>query len=292
MKILVVGAGIMGSGISQVLALNNHNVILGDVDESLLKTSIDAIKEGPYGLIRLVEKGKLKEDEVVKVLSRIKTSVDYSNNCEDVELVIEAVTENPQVKKNVFNKLDKMCPEKTIFVSNTSSILISELATSVKRKDRFAGMHWFNPAPIMPLIEVVKGPLTSEQTLSFIVELSKSLGKTPIIVNDSPGFYTTRFIIATLLEAIRMFEEGIAGIKEIDEMTKLGYRHPMGPFELMDLIGLDTVLHISEYLYENLGKEQFKPPITLKKLVLSGYLGDPKVKRGSKGGWYSFYIRS
>jgi 3-hydroxybutyryl-CoA dehydrogenase len=292
MKILVVGAGIMGSGISQVLALNNHNVILGDVDESLLKTSIDAIKEGPYGLIRLVEKGKLKEDEVVKVLSKIKTSVDYSNNCEDVELVIEAVTENPQVKKNVFNKLDKMCPEKTIFVSNTSSILISELATSVKRKDRFAGMHWFNPAPIMPLIEVVKGPLTSEQTLSFIVELSKSLGKTPIIVNDSPGFYTTRFIIATLLEAIRMFEEGIAGIKEIDEMTKLGYRHPMGPFELMDLIGLDTVLHISEYLYENLGKEQFKPPITLKKLVLSGYLGDPKVKRGSKGGWYSFYIRS
>jgi len=196
-----------------------------------------------------------------------------------------------ELKKKVFKILDEKCPEKTVFTSNTSSIMIAELASAVKRKDKFAGMHWFNPAPVMPLIEVVRGPLTSKETMNLVVDLSRKLGKTPIEVKDGPGFYTTRFITAYLFEAVRIFEEGIADVESIDEMTKLAFRHPMGPFELMDLIGLDTVLHIGEYIYGITREPQYKPPITLRKLVLSGYLGDPKYKTESKGGWRTYYVR-
>lgn len=203
--------------------------------------------------------------------------------------MIEAVPEDVEVKRRVFAELDVRCPERTVFATNTSSIMVSELAAAVGRKDRFVGMHWFNPAPVMPLVEVVRGPLTSDETYRLILELARRLGKVPIGVNDGPGFYTTRFVIAYLYEAIRIFEDGVAGIREIDEMTKLAYRHPMGPFELMDLIGLDTVLHIGEYLHSRLGEPQFRPPLTLRKLVYSGYLGDPRVKAGSRGGWYHYF---
>jgi len=285
----VVGAGIMGRGIAQTCAQVGYTVHLLDVEIGLLEKALKLIKEGPFGLATLVEKGKLKEEQVTEIISRIKTTTDYGEFCKEVDFVIEAVPEDVELKKKVFKILDEKCPEKTVLTSNTSSIMIAELATAVKRKDKFAGMHWFNPAPIMPLIEVVKGPLTSEETLKLVMDLSRRLGKIPIEVKDGPGFYTTRFITAYLFEAIRIFEEGIADIESIDEMTKLAFRHPMGPFELMDLIGLDTVLHIGEYIYGLTGEPQYKPPLTLRKLVLSEYLGDPKYKVGSKGGWRTYF---
>jgi len=285
----VVGAGIMGRGIAQTCAQAGYTVHLLDVEIGLLEKALKLIKEGPFGLATLVEKGKLKEEQVTEIISRIKTTTDYSEFCKDVDFIIEAVPEDVELKKKVFKILDEKSPEKTVLTSNTSSIMITELATVLKRKDKFAGMHWFNPAPVMPLIEVVRGPLTLEETLKLVMDLSRRLGKIPIEVNDGPGFYTTRFITAYLFEAIRIFEEGIADIEGIDEMTKLAFRHPMGPFELMDLIGLDTVLHIGEYIYGLTGELQYKPPLTLRKLVLSGYLGDPKYKVGSKGGWRTYF---
>jgi len=285
----VVGAGTMGHGIAQTCIQSGYHVYLIDVDRAILERALKLIREGPFGLLRLVEKGKLKEDEVDNLISRIKITTDYNEFCKDVDVIIEAVPENVELKKKIFSLLDEKCPEETVFTSNTSGIMIAELAEAVKRKDKFAGMHWFNPAPVMPLIEVVRGPLTSDETINLIIELSKKLGKTPVEVKDGPGFYTTRFITAYLYEAIRLFEAGIADIKSIDEMTKLAFRHPMGPFELMDLIGLDTVLHIGEYIYNVTGEPRYKPPLTLRKLVLSGYLGDPRYKPKSRGGWRQYF---
>jgi 3-hydroxybutyryl-CoA dehydrogenase len=285
----VVGAGIMGQGIAQTCAQAGYVVHLVDVEKGLLDRALKLIRDGSFGLMSLVNKGKLKGEQVKEVMDRIKTTTDYDEFSREIDFVIEAVTEDPDLKKKVFKILDEKCKEKAVFTSNTSSIMITELATAVKRKDKFAGMHWFNPAPVMPLIEVVRGSLTSEETLKLVIDLSIRLGKTPIEVRDGPGFYTTRFITAFLFEAIKIFEEGIADVKSIDEMTKLAFRHPMGPFELMDLIGLDTVLHIGEYIYCLTGEPQYKPPLTLRKFVLSGYLGDPKYKVGSKGGWRTYF---
>ncbi|MGQ9624898.1 MAG: 3-hydroxyacyl-CoA dehydrogenase NAD-binding domain-containing protein [Candidatus Bathycorpusculaceae bacterium] len=285
----VVGAGIMGRGIAQTCAQTGYVVHLIDVERGFLEKALKLIKEGPFGLAALVEKGKLKENQIDEIMNNIKITTDYNEFCRDVDIIIEAVPEDAELKKKVFKTLDEKCLEKTVFTSNTSGIMITELATAVKRKDKFAGMHWFNPAPVMPLIEVVRGSLTSEETLNLVIALSRKLGKTPTEVKDAPGFYTTRFITAYLFEAIRLFESGIADTESIDEMTKLAFRHPMGPFELMDLIGLDTMLHIGEYIYSITKEPQYKPPLTLRKLVLSEYIGDPKYKMGSKGGWRTYY---
>lgn len=287
-RIGVIGAGTMGHGIAQTCILAGYTVLLLDVDKSFLEKALKMIREGPFGLMKLVERGKLNVDSIKDVMGRIKTTVDHDEFCEDLDVLIEAVPEDPELKKKILKVLDEKCPEKTVFASNTSGIMITELAAAVKRKDKFVGMHWFNPAPVMPLIEVVKGSLTSNETIELVFELSKKLGKTPIKVKDGPGFYTTRFITAYLFEAIRIFEAGIAEINDLDEMTKLAFRHPMGPFELMDLIGLDTMLHIGEYMYSITREPQYKPPLALRKLVLSGYIGDARFKPGSKGGWFDY----
>lgn len=285
----VIGAGTMGHGIAQTCSQAGYAVYLTDVDTNILEKALRSIREGPFGLMKLVEKGKLSQDQVDTVMGRIKTTTNYDEFCKNIGVAIEAVPEDPELKKKIFRILDEKCPEKTVFASNTSGIMITELATAVKRKDRFVGMHWFNPSPVMPLIEVVAGPLTSDETLNLIIELSKKLGKTPIKVKDGPGFYTTRFITAYLFEAIRIFEEGLTDIKGIDDMTKLAFRHPMGPFELMDLIGLDTMLHIGEYIYSLTSEPQHKPPLLLRKLVLSGYIGEARFKPGSRGGWLDYF---
>ena len=285
----VVGAGTMGHGIAQTCVQAGYIVYLIDVDRDILEKGLRLIREGPFGLMKLVEKGKLSPNQVDETMKRIKATIDYDEFSENVNIVIEAVPENPELKKKILRLLDEKCPEKTVFASNTSGIMITELATAVKRKDRFVGMHWFNPAPVMPLIEVVRGSLTSDETFNLTFELSKKLGKIPIEAKDGPGFYTTRFITAYLFEAIRLFEAGLADIKDIDEMTKLAFRHPLGPFELMDLIGLDTMLHIGEYIYSVTWEPQYKPPLVLRKLVLSGYIGDPRFKPGSRGGWRDYF---
>ena len=284
----VIGAGVMGSGIAQVLARTGYHVVLVDISEELLKKALEKIEKGPFGLMRLVEKGKLTEEEVKNIMERIHPTINI-NEVKDCDFIIEAVPENPELKKEIFKKLDSICKEECIFASNTSSILITDLASAVERKEKVIGMHWFNPAPIMKLIEVVRGALTSDETYNLTVRLAEKCGKTPVEAKDTPGFFTTRFILILTNEAVRMFERGIAGIKEIDTMAKLGFGFPMGPFELMDLVGLDTILHISNYIYNETGEEIFKPPITLKKLVLSGYIGNKKIKTGSKGGWYDYY---
>ncbi len=286
-RIGVVGAGVMGHGIAQVAA-RFYNVVLVDVSEDVLKKALELIEKGPFGLMKLVEKGKMSEEEVKEILGRIETSTSLES-LKDCDVIIEAVPEEPELKMRIFSQLDEICKEDCVFASNTSGIMISYLATSVKRKDRFVGMHWFNPAPVMKLIEVVRGALTSDETFELIVELSKKFGKIPVEASDVPGFFTTRYIVSWMNEAIRLFERGIAGIKEIDTMSKLAFGFPMGPFELMDLVGLDTALHICDYLYSETGEEQFVAPVTLKKLVLSGYIGDEKLKPGSKGGWYRYY---
>lgn len=281
----VVGAGVMGHGIAQVAARTGYDVVMVDISEDVLKKAMEMIESGPFGLKRLVEKGKMSEDEAKAVLSRIKTSTSLES-LKDADFVIEAVTEKADLKKKIFADLDRICKPETIIASNTSAIMITDLATAVERKDKFIGMHWFNPAPVMKLIEIIRGALTSDETFNLTVELSKKFGKIPIEAGDGPGFFTTRFINSWLVEAVRLFEMGIGGIKEIDEMCKLAFGFPMGPFELMDLVGLDTMLHIAEYLYEETQEKHYAPPITLKKLVLSGYVGR---KPGSKGGWYEFY---
>lgn len=280
----VVGAGVMGHGIAQVAA-RHYDVVMVDVSDEVLKKAIELIESGPFGLKRLVEKGKMSEDEAKAVMGRIKTSTSLES-LKDADFVIEAVTENADLKKKIFAELDKICKPETIIASNTSAIMISDLATAVERKDKFIGMHWFNPAPVMKLIEVIRGAMTSDETFNLTVELSKKMGKIPIEAGDGPGFFTTRFINSWLVEAIRLFEIGVGGIKEIDEMCKLAFGFPMGPFELMDLIGLDTVLHIAEYMYDETKEKHYAPPVTLKKLVYSGYIGR---KPGSKGGWYEYY---
>ena len=287
-KIGIVGAGVMGSGITQVFARSGYEVMLVDISEEILDNALKQIEKGSFGLVKLVEKGKMDANTVKKVMSRIKTSI-ILDDLREYDFVIEAVSENPSLKKNVFKKLDSICKEECIFASNTSSILITDLASSVERKDRFIGMHWFNPAPVMKLVEIVRGALTSDETYELTIKLAEKCGKIPVEANDVPGFFTTRFILVFTNEAVKLFEKGVAGIKEIDTMSKLGFGFPMGPFELMDLIGLDTIMHISEYLYQETGEVIFKTPLTLKKLVLSGYVGNKKIKPNSKGGWYDFY---
>lgn len=285
----MVGAGTMGHGIAQTCTQTGYVVYLTDVDRNILEKALRLIREGPFGLMKLVEKGGLNPDQVDEIMGRIKTTTDHNEFCKDVDVVIEAVPEDSELKKKILRSLDEKCPEKTVLASNTSGIMVTELAAAVKRKDRFVGMHWFNPPSVMPLIEVVRGSLTSDETFNIVIELSKKLGKTPIEAKDGPGFYTTRFITAYLFEAIRLFEAGVADIRGIDEMTTLAFRHPMGPFELMDLIGLDTMLHIGEYIYSVTWEPQFRPPLFLRKLVLSGYIGDSRFKPGSRGGWRDYF---
>ncbi len=287
-KIGVIGAGVMGHGIAMAFATNGYSVILIDVSEKLLNKAMEQIADGRYGLQRLVEKGKISGEEKERTLSRIKPTLDFSD-LYSADLIIEAVPENISIKGDILSRAGKMSKKEAIIASNTSGIMISELSKYVSVPERFLGMHWFNPPQIMKLIEIVRGPETSPGTVKTIEDLSRSISKVPVVVNDSPGFFTTRFINAWLVEAYRQFELGIAGIKEIDTMSKLAFGFPMGPFELSDLIGLDTIMHISDYMYQETKNPAYAAPTVLKKLVHSGYVGK---KPGSKGGWYDYYFPS
>ena len=285
-KIAILGAGIMGTGIAEVCARAGYEVIFRDISEELVERAYERIKKS---LNRAVERGKISREDADAALSRINGTTDLKEAVKDADIVIEAVPEIMDLKKKIFKEIDEICPEHTIFASNTSSLMITELASATKRPDKFIGMHWFNPAPVMKLIEIIPGILTSEETYNLIVEFSKKLGKIPIKAKDGPGFFTTRFLAYYLAEAVRLLEEGVAGVKEIDDMVKLGFNWPMGPFELMDFIGLDTTYHILEYIYGEIGNPAYKPPLLLKKLVTAGFIGHPKQKPGSKGGFYEYF---
>ena len=284
-KVGVIGSGVMGHGIAVTFARHGYQVIMNDISEDFLRKGMDSIVSGRFGLQKQVEKGRMTEADLKQTVSRISTSTDIQS-LSDCGLIVEAVTEDLKVKGGIFSRLDSICGRETVFASNTSGIRISDLTSFVKRGDRFVGMHWFNPPQVMQLVEVVRGPQTSEETLKLVVSVSEKMGKIPITVNDGPGFFTTRFINSWSMEAYRLFDLGIAGIREIDQMSKLAFGFPMGPFELGDLIGLDTMLHIAEYMFRETGNAAYAPTPALEKLVHEGYLGK---KAGSRGGWYDYY---
>ena len=281
-KIAVLGTGLMGSGIAQVCAQAGFEVIMRDIEDRFVDNGFQNIRKS---LQRFVKAGKLEEGEIEKIINRIKGTTDLRKATE-ADLVIEAIPEDIALKKRTFKELDELCPSHTILASNTSGLMITDIASATNRLDKVIGMHWFNPPPMMKLIEIVRGALTSDDTYETVRDLSIKLGKEPVPANDGPGFFTTRYISFYLAEAIRLFEGGVAGIAEIDEMCKLGFNWRMGPIELADFIGLDTNLHILEYMHEETGDPRCAPPLILKKLVKSGYLGK---KPGSKGGFYEYF---
>jgi 3-hydroxybutyryl-CoA dehydrogenase len=268
-QISVIGTGTMGRGIAYLSAVAGYDTVIHDVDTGAL----DAAKANIESTLRKgVEKGKVDPAAAEAASRRIQLASDLEPAVRQADLIIEAVPEDLDLKQNLFSQADVFCGEETILASNTSSISITLLAGSVERRDRFAGMHFFNPPHAMKLIEIVRGERTSDDTIEQIREVALRMGKEPVIVRDTPGFATSRLGIAIGLEAMRMLEDNVASAEDIDRAMELGYNHPMGPLRLSDLVGLDVRLGIAEYLAANLGP-RFEPPEILRRMVREGKLG-------------------
>lgn len=273
--IAVIGTGTMGRGIAYLAAVAGYDTVLHDADAAALDAARESIEST---LAKGIEKKKVSADDAHAAIERLQMVGDLEPAVRDADLIIEAVPEDFDLKKNLFAQTDLFCAEEAILASNTSSISISKLAGNVERRDRFVGMHFFNPPHAMKLIELVRGERTSDATLESVREVAEKMGKTPIVVSDSPGFATSRLGVAIGLEAMRMLEEGVASAADIDRAMELGYNHPMGPLRLTDLVGLDVRLGIAEYLAETLGP-RFEPPQILREMVKEGKLGK-KTGRG------------
>lgn len=268
-QIAVVGSGTMGRGIAYLAAVAGYDTIVHDVEPGAL----DAARAAIDSMLRKgVEKGKISEDGARSALALLQTVPDLEPAIRNADLIVEAVPEEVQLKRDLFAQADLFCAEEAILASNTSSISITALASSVERRDRFVGMHFFNPPHAMKLIEIVRGERTSDATIDEVRGVAQKMGKQPILVRDSPGFATSRLGVAIGLEAIRMLEEGVATAEDIDRAMELGYNHPMGPLRLTDLVGLDVRLQIAEYLASKLGS-RFEPPELLRQMVKDGKLG-------------------
>lgn len=265
----VVGAGIMGSGIAQLCAQSGYNIVLSEVNDALLQKGLGSINAR---LTRDVEKGKISVQDKETIISRIKGTVNITD-FSPCDIVIEAVVENIQAKKEVFRKLDEVCPQHTILATNTSVLSVIEISTATKRMDKVLGLHFFNPAPVMKLLEVVKTLITSDETVEICKNFGRSLGKSVVVVKDIPGFIVNRLSIAFDLIAIRMLEQGVATKEDIDSAVKLGLNHPVGPFELADMAGLDTLYNIACDLHAKLNEPVYAPPVLLQKMVAAGWLG-------------------
>lgn len=268
-SISILGTGTMGRGIAYLSAVAGYDTVMFDADAAALDTARGAVESI---LRKGVEKGKVAETAAAEAMQRIHLIPELEPAVSGADLIIEAVPESLDLKKDLFAQADLFCSEETILASNTSSISITQLAGNVERREQFVGMHFFNPPHLMKLIEIVRGERTSDATVATVREVAEKMGKTPIVVRDSPGFATSRLGVAIGLEAIRMLEEGVASAEDIDRAMELGYNHPMGPLRLTDLVGLDVRLGIAEYLAATLGP-RFEPPQLLRDLVAQGKLG-------------------
>lgn len=268
-EIAVIGAGLMGSGIAQVAAQSGFSVWMTDIDQVRLEAGLSLITRS---LERLVKAGKLTEEAKGETLARLKVSIQVEEAARNADVVIEAVPENLELKRHVFRQLDAVCRPGAILASNTSELSITAIAAATGRPGKVIGMHWFNPPPVMRLIEIVNGVDTAPETTEAIRELSRRLGKETVVVKDAQGFVTSRVLAAHLMESMRVLEEGVATAEDLDKAVRLGLNYPMGPLELADYVGLDTLLFASEGMAEAYG-DRFRPPQILRKLVEAGHLG-------------------
>uniref|UniRef100_A0AAR2J7T6 Hydroxyacyl-coenzyme A dehydrogenase, mitochondrial n=2 Tax=Pygocentrus nattereri TaxID=42514 RepID=A0AAR2J7T6_PYGNA len=274
--VTVIGGGLMGSGIAQVAAVTGHSVVLVDTSEDILKNSAKNIQGSLKRVVKkkFADKPEAGEEFVQKVMNNISTSTDAASVVQKTDLVVEAIVENLKVKQALFSTLDKVAPAHTIFVSNTSSLPIADIASSTARLDRFGGLHFFNPVPMMKLVEVIKAAGTSQQTFDALLDFTKALGKHPVSCKDTPGFIVNRLLVPYMLEAVRLYERGHGSKEDIDVAMKLGAGYPMGPFELLDYVGLDTSKFIIDGWYEKEPENPlFAPSPLLNKLVAEGKLG-------------------
>jgi 3-hydroxybutyryl-CoA dehydrogenase len=278
-KIMVNGAGQMGTGLAQVCAQAGYDVILNDLKAEFVERGLGVIQKN---LTRNVDKGRITVEQRQEIIARLTTSTDL-NDAGNVDLVIEAAVENMEIKTNIFTQLDKIAPAHTILASNTSSLPITEIAAATNRPEKVIGMHFMNPVPVMKLVEIIRGLATANEVYQVIEDMTKTLGKVPVEVNDFPGFVSNRILMPMINEAIYTLYEGVATKEAIDEVMKLGMNHPMGPLTLADFIGLDTCLYIMETLHQGFGDDKYRPCPLLRKYVKAGWLG-----KKSGRGFYNY----
>jgi 3-hydroxybutyryl-CoA dehydrogenase len=280
-KLGVVGAGTMGNGIAQLAAQIGCDVVMRDIEDSFVERGLKSIDKF---LSKSVEKGKIQAGDKDAIMGRIKGTTNMAD-LKDVDFVVEAVLEDLDLKKSVFKELDSLCRPEVILTSNTSSMSITEIAAATNRPDKVCGMHFFNPVPLMRLVEIIRGYATTDETMAVATDLAKKMGKVTVEVKkDSPGFIVNRIMVPHFIEAIKMVEEGVASIEDIDTAVKNGLNYPMGPFELMDLTGIDIAYFVNEYFYKELNKEsKWVSPNLLKTMIRANRLG-----RKTRGGWYEY----
>lgn len=279
MKVFLAGCGTMGSGIAQTFAVNGHEVVMFDRTMEIVDRGYAMVEKQ---LKRQEERGRMTAEEVGAALQRLSRSVDLKDAA-DASLVLEAIYEEMSAKRELFEALDVICAPDCLFGSNTSSLSITEMANGLQHEEKFLGIHFFNPAPVMKLVEIIRGDATSDETMDAALDLVRSIGKEPVICRESPGFIVNRILIPMINEAVELLDRGVASREDIDQAMKLGANHPMGPLELADFVGVDIVLAIMEVLYSETGDPKYRPSLMLKRLVRAGKLG-----RKSGEGFYQY----